>query len=62
MSKSFHSKLRDALDETHCGEGRLSTAEHYRLKRAMRESTMRGREFQDADELAQFVANGMRFQ
>lgn len=62
MSKSFHSRLRDALDETHCGEGRLSTAEHYRLKRAMRESTMRGREFQDADELAQFVANGMRFQ
>ena len=62
MSKSFHSRLREALDETHCGEGRLSTAEHYRLKKAMRESTMRGREFQDADELAQFVANGMRFQ
>ena len=62
MSKSFHSKLRDALDETHCGGGRLSTAEHYRLKRAMRESTMRGREFQDADELAAFIANGMRFQ
>ena len=62
MAKSFHSRLRDALDETHCGEGRLSSAEHYRLKRAMRESTMRGREFQNADELAQFVANGMRFQ
>lgn len=62
MSKSFHSRLREALDDTHCGEGRLSTAEHYRLKKAMRESTMRGREFQDADELAQFVANGMRFQ
>lgn len=62
MAKSFHSKLRDALDETHCGEGRLSSAEHYRLKRAMREANMRGRQFQDADELAQFVANGMRFQ
>lgn len=62
MSKSFHSKLREALDDTHCGEGRLSTAEHYRLKRAMREANMRGRQFQDADELAQFVANGMRFQ
>lgn len=62
MAKSFHSRLRDALDETHCGEGRLSSAEHYRLKRAMRESTMRGREFQNADELAAFVANGMRFQ
>lgn len=62
MSKSFHSKLREALDDSHCGEGRLSTAEHYRLKHAMRESTMRGREFQDAAELAAFVANGMRFQ
>lgn len=62
MAKSFHSKLRDALDETHCGEGRLSSAEHYRLKKAMREANMRGRQFQDADELAQFVANGMRFQ
>lgn len=62
MSKSFHSRLREALDDTHCGEGRLSTAEHYRLKRAMREANFKGRQFQDADELARFVANGMRFQ
>ena len=62
MAKSFHSTLRDALDEAHCGEGRLSTAEHYRLKRAMREANMRGRQFNDAEELAAFIANGRRFQ
>lgn len=62
MSKSFHSRLRDALDETHCGEGRLSTSEHYRLKKAMREANMRGRTFNTAEELAEFIANGRRFQ
>lgn len=62
MAKSFHSRLREALDETHCGEGRLSTQEHYRLKRAMREANMRGRQFNDAEELAAFIAGGRRFQ
>lgn len=62
MSKSFHSRLRDALDETHCGEGRLSAPEHYALKRAMREANMSGRQFADAEELAQYMAKGRRFQ
>lgn len=62
MAKSFHSKLRDALDDAHCGEGRLSTAEHYRIKRALREATMKGRQFQTAEELAEFIATGRRFQ
>jgi len=62
MAKSFHSKLRDALDHDHLSEGRLSTADHYKLKRALREATMRGREFTTAEELAQFIATGRRFQ
>ncbi len=62
MSKSFHSTLREALDHTHQGEGRLSSAEHYTLKRAMREANMKGRQFQSAEELASFVSHGMRFQ
>jgi hypothetical protein len=61
MSKSFHSKLRDALDASHLGDGRLSAPEHYALKRAMREANMSGRQYQDADELAQAMT-GWRFQ
>lgn len=62
MSKSFHSALREALDDTHQNEGRLSAKEHYTLKRAMRDANMKGRQFQSADELAAYVVNGMRFQ
>lgn len=62
MSKSFHSRLREALDDAHCGEGRLSAPEHYRLKRAMREANMRGKQFQTAEELAEFISGGRRFQ
>lgn len=62
MSKSFHSKLRDSLDASHLGDGRLKASEHYALKRAMRDATMKGREFQTAEELAEYLTNGRRFQ
>lgn len=62
MAKSFHSLLREALDDVHMHEGRLSTVEHYRLKRAMREANMRGRQFQTAEELDEYMMTGRRFQ
>ena len=63
MSKSFHSRMIAALDETHTGpEGRLSTAQHYALKKAMREANMSGRQFADPEDLAQYMAKGRRFQ
>lgn len=62
MSKSFHSQLRDSLDEAHMNNGHIASAEHYRLKKALRTATMKGRQFQDENELAEFIANGMRFQ
>lgn len=62
MSKSFHSTLRDRLDASHLGDGKLSAPEHYALKRAMREANMSGRQFQTAEELAEFIAHGRRFQ
>lgn len=62
MSKSFHSRLRDALDDAHMQNGRLATREHYALKRAMREANMSGRQFADAEELALYLAKGRRFQ
>lgn len=61
MGKSFHSQLREALDKPHTGEGRLSTREHYALKRAMREANMRGHQFQDAEELARWMTGGRRY-
>lgn len=61
MSKSFNSRLRDALDDTHCGEGRLRTADHYRLKRAMRQANMEGRQFDSAESFALYVASGRGF-
>lgn len=61
MAKSFHSRLRDALDASHMGEGKLSTAEHYALKRAMREANMSGRVFESPEDLAAYMAQGRRF-
>lgn len=61
MGKSFHSRLRDALDTSHTGEGRLATREHYALKRAMREANMNGRQFESAEELAVYLAKGRRY-
>lgn len=52
MSKSFHSKLREALDTEHLN-GKLRSDLHYKLKRAMREANMRGRQFQNEYELAE---------
>lgn len=62
MSKSFHSQLRDALDAAHLGNGQLATAEHYALKRAMREAQMSGRTFESAEDLALYLSKGRRFQ
>lgn len=62
MSKSFHSRLRDALDEAHMQNGKLATREHYALKKAMREANMSGRQFADAEDLALYMAKGRRFQ
>lgn len=62
MGKSFHSKLRDALDEAHQHQGRLATGDHYKLKRAMREANMSGRVFENAEDLALYLAKGRRWQ
>lgn len=61
MSRSFHSRLRDALDAKHMGEGQLSTAAHYAIKKAMREANMSGRQFESAEDLAAYMAKGRRF-
>lgn len=62
MGKSFHSTLRDALDDAHMNNGKLATAEHYRLKAAMRQANMSGRVFESAEDLALYLAKGRRFQ
>lgn len=63
MGKSFNQVMRDALDETHTGpEGRLSTAQHYALKKALREANMSGRQFTGPEDLALYMAKGRRFQ
>lgn len=62
MSKSFHSQLRDALDEAHMDGGRLATPDHYRLKKAMRDANMSGRVFESAEDLALYLSTGRRYQ
>lgn len=61
MARSFHSKLREALDAEHLDAGRLATRTHYELKKAMREANMRGRQFQTPEELAEFITEGRRY-
>lgn len=61
MAKSFHSQLRDALDDAHMNGGRLATRDHYAIKRAMREAQMSGRVFEDAESLALYIAKGRRY-
>lgn len=62
MGKTFHDKMRDALDDAHMNNGRLATADHYRIKRALRDAQMSGRVFEDAESLALYLAKGRRFQ
>lgn len=62
MGKSFHSQLRDALDDAHMNNGRIATPDHYKLKRAMREANMSGRVFESAESLALYLAKGRRWQ
>lgn len=62
MGKSFNQQLRDALDASHLGEGRLSTADHYRFKSALRSANMSGRQFESADDFARYLMKPRRFQ
>lgn len=62
MGKSFNEKMRAALDDAHMNDGRLATADHYKIKQAMRAAQMSGRTFESPEALALYMAKGRRFQ